>query len=190
MKQPNHKKQSAIIQRQKCPKARKTQPRQLATEGHPVTGARRSRYTGGYSYAMAALEHIDEIRKLTKDQVSYTGLLQCIGKDPVNSYEFGQYITHMLLTQYGITKDLQLFKSEGIDAVLKDLKQMHALKCIELLHPSQVTKDMHQKVLNYLMFLTQKKTGIVKGRGCADGQKKKHHLDNGAFGPERPPIGL
>ena len=38
-----------------------TQPRRLTTYVGPVTGAHRSRYTGGYSYAMAALEHIDKI---------------------------------------------------------------------------------------------------------------------------------
>ena len=96
-----------------------TRPRRLATYVHPVTGVRGSRYTGGYSHAMAALEHIDEIRKLTKGQVSHTGLIQYIGKDPVNADGFGQYINHMLLTQYGISKGLRLFKNEGIDAVLK-----------------------------------------------------------------------
>ena len=91
---------------------------------------------------MTALEHIDKIRKLTKGQVSHMGLIQYIGKDPFNANGFGQYINHMLLTQYGITKGLRLFKSEGIDAVLKELKQMHTLKCVEPLHLSQVTKDM------------------------------------------------
>ena len=91
---------------------------------------------------MAALEHIDEIRKFTKGQVSHTGLIQYIGKDPVNTDGFGQYINHMLLTQYGISKGLRLFKNEGIDTVLKELKQMHTLECVEPLHPSQMTKDM------------------------------------------------
>ena len=122
---------------------------------------------------MAALEHIDEIRKLTKGQVSHTGLIQYIRK---NADGFRQYINHMLLTQYRITKWLWLFKSEGIDAVLKELKQMHTLKCVDLLHPSQVTKDMRQEALNYLIFLTQKKTGIIKGRGYADRRKQKAYI--------------
>ena len=98
-----------------------TRPRWLATYAHPITGARESCYTGGYSHAMAALKHIDEIKILTKGQVSHTGIIQYMGKDPVNANGFGPYINHMLLTQYGITKGLQLFNSEGIDAVLKNL---------------------------------------------------------------------
>ena len=87
--------------------AAQTRPRWLATYVHPVTGARGSRYTGSYSYAMAAFKHIDYIRKLTKNQVSHTGLIQYIGKDPVNANGFGQYINHMLLlAQYGISKGL------------------------------------------------------------------------------------
>ena len=58
---------------------------------------------------MAALEHIDKIPKLTKGQVSHMGSIQCIGKDPVNANGFEQYVNHMVLTQYGITKVLRLF---------------------------------------------------------------------------------
>ena len=36
-------------------------PHQLTTCVNPVTETRESHYTGGYSYAMTALEHIDEI---------------------------------------------------------------------------------------------------------------------------------
>ena len=82
----------------------------------------------------------------------------------------------MLLTQYWIEKGLEVFKTEGIDAVLKELKQMHALEVIDPLHPSKVTNDMRAKVLNYLMFLTRKRTGTVKGRGCADGYKHKAYV--------------
>ena len=69
-----------------------------------------------------------------------------------------------------------MFKSEGIDTILKELKQMHTLKCVEPLHPSQVTKDMRWKAFNYLIFLTWKKTGIEKGRGCTNGQKQKLYI--------------
>ena len=66
-----------------------TRPRRLATYVHPVTGACGTRHTDGYLYAMAALEHIDEIRKLTKGQVSHTRLIQYISKDPFSANGFG-----------------------------------------------------------------------------------------------------
>ena len=79
----------------------------------------------------------------------------------------------MLLTQYRIKKGLEVFKTEGIDAVLKQLKQMHALEVVDPLHRSKVTNDMLTKALKYLMFSIHKRTGTVKGCGCADRHKQK-----------------
>jgi hypothetical protein len=36
-----------------------------------------------------------------------------------------------------------------------------------------LSKEDKRKTLNYLMFLKEKRTGIIKGRGCVDGRKQR-----------------
>ena len=153
-------------------------PQRAAGYTHPVTGERTTTFTRGWSNAMAAYEHVEEIRKLTNGHANKAGLIDYIQRDTSNDQKqgLGTYVNHMLMTQYGIKKGLELFEQEGIDAVLKELQQMHDLKVVEPIEPSKVTKEMRQKALNYLMFLKRKRTGDVKGRGCADGRKQKLYV--------------
>ena len=53
---------------------------------------------------------------------------------------------------------------------------MHTMKVVEPLSPATVTKEMRVRALNYLMFLKRKKSGEVKGRGCADGRKQRVYV--------------
>ena len=155
----------------------RTRSRRAATYIHPVTGERQTKYTRGWVNALNHFEHVQEIRKLTSGHANKHGLIDYIQKetnsDPNNLERF---VNHMLLTQYGIKKGLELFEQEGVDAVLKELKQMHNMEVVEPLHPSTVTKEMRQRALNYLMFLKRKKSGEVKGRGCADGRKQRLYV--------------
>ena len=152
--------------------------RRAATRVDVRTGEKFPFFTGGWSNAMAAYEHIQEIRKLTNGHANASGLIDYIKRDTPQDATRGinAYVNHMLLTQYGIKKGLEMFEQEGVDAVIKELQQMHDLKVVEPLHPSTVTKEMRQKALNYLMFLKRKRTGVVKGRGCADGRKQKLYV--------------
>ncbi len=77
------------------------------------------------------------------------------------------------MMQHNMKKGIKLFGDAGIDAVLKELQQLHDRKVLE---PKDVTKmlgDDKRAPLQYLMFLKQKRNGTIKGRGCADGRKQR-----------------
>lgn len=76
-----------------------------------------------------------------------------------------------MLTQYSLKKGLREFGEQGVEAVLKELKQLHVRKVIAPVKGDVLSRAERKAALEYLMFLKQKRCGTVKGRGCADGRK-------------------
>ena len=85
-------------------------------------------------------------------------------------------LEHTVMTQYSIKKGLKVFGNAGVDAVTSELKQLHDRKVIQPVLPSKMTNEMKRNALPYLMFLKEKRTGQIKGRGCADGRKQRESL--------------
>jgi hypothetical protein len=65
-------------------------------------------------------------------------------------------------------KGLKTFGDAGVEAVLKELQQLHDRKVMEPKDTSTMSLDEKRAALQYLMFLKQKRNGTIKGRGCAD----------------------
>ena len=76
-----------------------------------------------------------------------------------------------ILTQYHISKRLNVFGKPGGSAILKDLKQLHVRMVMYPKNANGMTMSKKKAVLQYLMFLKQKRRGKIKGRGCADSRK-------------------
>ena len=82
-----------------------------------------------------------------------------------------------VMTQYSMKKGIKEFGEAGVDAVLKELKQLHDRKVLEPRQPeTMTTREEKRAALHYLMFLTKKRCGRIKGRGCADGRKQRGHM--------------
>jgi hypothetical protein len=80
---------------------------------------------------------------------------------------------HTCMTQYNLKRGLQIFGNDGIKAVQEELRQLHDRN---LLTPVDGrTLQERQAALPYLMFLKQKRSGKIKGRGCADGRRQKSY---------------
>ena len=79
-----------------------------------------------------------------------------------------------MLTQYTLKKGLQVFGPPGVEAVYKELQQLHERKVSEPRDASTLSPRQKKNALGYLMFLKQKRTGQIKGRGRAD--RCKQHL--------------
>ena len=60
-----------------------------------------------------------------------------------------------------------------MEAVYKELLQLHERKVGEPRDASKLSPTQKKNALGYLMFLKQKRTGQIKGRGCADGRKQQ-----------------
>jgi hypothetical protein len=60
--------------------------------------------------------------------------------------------------------------------VLQELKQLHDRKVVEPKTFHDLSCKERQDSLRYLMFLKEKRCGLIKGRGCADGRKQRGYL--------------
>jgi hypothetical protein len=77
------------------------------------------------------------------------------------------------MTQHSMKKGIKLFGQAGVDAVSKELQQLHDHKVLEPKSPDQISSANKKNALRYLILLKKKRNGIIKGRGCADGSKQR-----------------
>ena len=68
-----------------------------------------------------------------------------------------QALVGVVMTQYHVQKGLKVFGEAGADGVRKELQQLHDCKKPKPVHPEGLSKDQFAKVLEYLMFLKEKK---------------------------------
>ena len=95
-------------------------------------------------------------------------------------YEQNEVLRHTVLTQYTLKKGLQVSGPPGMEAVFKELQQLHERKVGEPRDATTLSPMQKRNALGYLMFLKQKRTGQIKGRGCADGRKQRLHTPKDA----------
>jgi hypothetical protein len=82
-------------------------------------------------------------------------------------------LEHTVMTQHNLKCGLKEFGEDGVNAVLKELQQLHNRKVLEPKDPASLSPDEKKNALQYLMFLKKKRSGVIKGRGCADGRKQR-----------------
>jgi hypothetical protein len=81
--------------------------------------------------------------------------------------------TPLATPQMSMKKGLKTFGKAGVEAVRKEMKQLHDRKVMVPCKPKELTREQKKEALAYLMFLKRKRCGKVKGRGCADGRKQR-----------------
>ena len=79
------------------------------------------------------------------------------------------------LTQYTLKRGLKEFGIDGLTALGKEVEQLYTRKVSKPVDGNDLTRDQKQSSLRYLMFLTKKRCGRIKARGCADGRKQRKH---------------
>ena len=85
-------------------------------------------------------------------------------------------LTATLSTQYSVKKGIKVFGEAGITAVKEELQQLETRKVMEPIDGNEMTREEKRVCLQYLMFLKQKRSGRIKERGCADGQKQREFI--------------
>ena len=90
-------------------------------------------------------------------------------------YDQNEVLRHTVLTQYTLKKGLQVFGPPGVEAVYEELQQLHERGVGEPRDAATLSPTQKRNALGYLMFLKQKRTGQIKGRGCANGRKQRLH---------------
>jgi hypothetical protein len=86
-----------------------------------------------------------------------------------NNCDEGQLAT----PQMNMKQGLKVFGEEGIKAVRQEMQQLHDRKVMKVTKSMDLTPKQRQEALGYLMYLKRKRSGKVKGRGCADGRKQR-----------------
>jgi hypothetical protein len=82
-------------------------------------------------------------------------------------------LEHTCMTQYNFKKGITKFGVAGINAVADELKQLDTHNVFTPVSVNGLDDKSKQLALPYLMFLKQKRTGQIKGRGCADGRRQR-----------------
>ena len=79
----------------------------------------------------------------------------------------------VLMTQYPVKKGLKIFGKKGSDAVVSEMRQLHDMEVLKPKKASMLTEKERKQALPYLLFLTEKRCGKIKARGCADGRRQR-----------------
>jgi len=74
-------------------------------------------------------------------------------------------------------RGIKEFGAAGLEAVSKEMQQLHDREVMAATAPQDLTPDQRKEALGYLMFLKRKRCGTVKGRGCADGRKQRAYTN-------------
>ena len=78
--------------------------------------------------------------------------------------------------QMSMKKGLRVSGEEGYAAVRKEMQQLHDRKVMQPINCKDLTPAQKREALGYLMFLKKKRSGTIKGRGCADGRKQRAYI--------------
>jgi hypothetical protein len=84
-------------------------------------------------------------------------------------------IDHIALTQYNLKRGLREFGTTGVEAVQRELQQLHDCDVLTPVFSNDLSVEQRNQALPYLMFLKQKRTGQVKGRGSTVIKKMQAH---------------
>ena len=71
---------------------------------------------------------------------------------------------------------LRLFGDAGNQAMKSVMGQLHKCTVMKPKHSKDLTTEQQRETLVYLMFLRQKRCGIIKARGCADGCEQREKI--------------
>ena len=66
-------------------------------------------------------------------------------------------IEHLIFTQVGMKKGIKLWGEKGVDAIIKEMKQFHDRNVVNPLKPEDITQDIKEKSLGYLIFKAKEK---------------------------------
>ena len=84
-------------------------------------------------------------------------------------------VEEIVMTQYPMHNGIKVFGDASTRAVIEELQQLQERQVIEPCNADKMSMTEKLDALEYLMFLKKKRSGIIKGCGCADGCKQRPH---------------
>jgi Reverse transcriptase (RNA-dependent DNA polymerase) len=92
---------------------------------------------------------------------------------PQNYSHLHGTLGHICMTQYNLKKGLEKFGTAGMNAVQDELRQLDMCDVFSPINANTMSLTEKREALPYLTFLKQKRSGQIKGRGCADGWRQR-----------------
>ena len=74
---------------------------------------------------------------------------------------------------YNLKQGIDKFGDKGVQSAKSEVGQLHSRNCFEPIHVHTLTPLERRKVLESLIFLTEKWDGQIKARMCANGSKQR-----------------
>ena len=75
-----------------------------------------------------------------------------------------------------MSKAEKKFGKKGFDARFKEFDQLHKRTVFQPKKVSELSEEEKKKALESLIFIKEKRDGMLKGRTCADGRKQCSHV--------------
>ena len=82
----------------------------------------------------------------------------------------------VIMTQYSMKQGIQQFGEKGMEALMTELRQLDLRRFLKPMN-STALSDEENNVIELLDVLTEKRDGVMKGRGCADGRKQRAFIE-------------
>ena len=89
------------------------------------------------------------------------------GRDPKQMRSTSVYnsqVIHYMMTQYSLKRGLKEFPEEGKKAVKTELEQLYDKQVFKPVHWKDLTRQDKLKVLNSIIFIKRKNSGLIKAR--------------------------
>jgi hypothetical protein len=80
------------------------------------------------------------------------------------------------MTQYNLKQGIKKFGDDGKAAVMIELQQLYDRDVMKPFEKYDLTPAERKGALRYLMFLKEKRDGMIKGRGCASGRSQREYM--------------
>ena len=70
---------------------------------------------------------------------------------------------HLALTQLGMKAGIQMWGQDSVEAIIKEMKQLHDREVVRPLLPNEIMAQVKKITLRYLLFLKKKRNNPIKG---------------------------
>jgi hypothetical protein len=91
--------------------------------------------------------------------------------------EFDQRVVGMIMTQLSLKAALKTWGNDAVVAAKSEMKQLHWRNLFRPVRYQELSKKQKQTILESHIFMKQKRTGEIKGRTVAGGNKQRGCID-------------
>ena len=98
------------------------------------------------------------------------------------------YINALVYTQMNVNQGMILHGDRGKQSAMKEVKNLVSRECFGEVDYDSLTAEQKRNALPILMFMVEKRNGILKTRGCADGRRQRLWTDKNDVSSPTPSI--